>query len=175
MNSTPPQDRAAAVLHQVLTDSELTWEQPEPFAFVVTLPGEHKLATPCAFVVGPHTVSINAFVARKPDENHEEVYRRILQQNPRLSGIAFALDRLGDIYLVGRVPTNGLTAELVDSLMGSVAVAADGMFDRILATGFESSIRKEWQWRQAQGEPTDNLEPFRHLLHLEAEEGPDQA
>ena len=118
---------------------------------------------------------INAFVARKPDENHEEVYRRILQQNPRLSGIAFALDRLGDIYLVGRVPTSGLTAELVDALMGSVAVAADGMFDRILATGFESSIRKEWQWRQAQGEPTDNLEPFLHLLHLEAEEGPDQA
>ena len=118
-------------------------------------------------------MSINAFVARKPDENHEEVYRRILQQNPRLSGIAFALDRLGDIYLVGRVPTSGLTAELVDALMGSVAFAADGMFDRILATGFASSIRKEWQWRQAQGEPTDNLEPFRHLLHLEAEEGED--
>ena len=121
MNSTPHQDRAAAVLQQVLADSALAWEQPEPFAFVVTLPGEHKLATPCAFVVGPHTVSINAFVARKPDENHEEVYRRILQQNPRLSGIAFALDRLGDIYLVGRVPTSGLTAELVDALMGSVA------------------------------------------------------
>ena len=169
MDLTANQQQALGVVREVLDQAGLAFEQPEGNAFVVALPGEHKLSTPCAFVVGQHTVSVNAFVARKPDENHEEVYRRILQQNPRLAGIAFALDRLGDIYLVGRVRTDVVTSDLIDGLLGSVASAADSIFDRILATGFESSIRKEWQWRQAQGQPTDSLEAFRTLLNLDVE------
>ena len=166
---TPAQQRAIDVIKGALDDTDLDVEAMAPNAFVVVLPGDHKLATPCAFVIGPHTVSINAFVARKPDENHDEVFRRLLQRNSRLSGVAFALDRLGDIYLVGRVPTATVTPDDVDALLGSVAEAADSMFDRILATGFASAIRKEWAWRQRQGEGADNLEPFRALLDLGVE------
>jgi len=164
---TPAQQRAIGVVAAALADAGVDVEQPALNAFVIALPGEHKLSTPCAFVVGSHTVSVNAFVARRPDENHDEVHRRLLQRNTLLSGVAFALDRLGDIYLVGRVPTETITEEHVDALLGSVTEAADSMFDRILATGFASSIRKEWEWRQRQGQPLDNLEPFRALLHLD--------
>ena len=36
------------------------------------------------------------------------------------------------------------------------------------AAGFGSSIRKEWEWRLSRGEPTHNLEAFRHLAPPDA-------
>ncbi|MDT4986156.1 MAG: hypothetical protein QOI74_250, partial [Micromonosporaceae bacterium] len=32
-----------------------------------------------------------------------------------------------------------------------------------LELGFSGAIRKEWAWRRSRGEPTMNLEAFRHL------------
>ena len=63
-----PQE-AAQVLRVALAAAELEWEEPRTGTFVVTLPGERKLRTTCSLVVGEHSVSINAFVARHPDEN----------------------------------------------------------------------------------------------------------
>jgi hypothetical protein len=164
-----PQAQACAVIEDTLSQLGIEADRPRPGAFVVSLPGEHKLATTCALVVGTHTLSVNAFVARRPDEQHAEVYRVLLQRNVRLSGVAFALDRLGDIYLVGRLPLAAVDGPAIDHLLGAVVDAADSAFERILATGFATSIRREWQWRRSHGEPADNLEPFRALLDLDIE------
>ena len=138
--------------------------------FVVTLPGEHKLATTVALTVGAHALTVNAFVARRPDENHEAVYRWLLERNRRLYAMAFALDGLGDIYLVGRVPLNGLDEAEIDRLLGSVLEVSDGSFNTILEMGFATSIRKEWSWRAERGLPTTNLEAFGHLVEPPASE-----
>ena len=37
--------------------------------FVAVMPGERKLRTTCSLVVGPHSLTVNAFVVRHPDEN----------------------------------------------------------------------------------------------------------
>jgi hypothetical protein len=165
----PVVERACQTIASALATLELPVERVRPDAFVVTLPGEHKLATTCALVVGEHTVSVNAFVARRPDEQHAELYRLLLQRNTRLSGIAFALDRLGDVYLVGRIPTADVDEVAVDRILGAVVEAADSAFDRILAIGFATSIRKEWAWRRRHGDDAANLEPFRDLLDLDAD------
>lgn len=143
--------------------ADLEHEEPDPGTFVVTLPGEKKLKTAVSLVVGAHSLSVNAFVARRPDENHEAVYRWLLERNTRLYAVAFALDHLGDIYLSGRLPLHAVTADEVDRLLGAVLEAADSSFNTILELGFSSAIRKEWAWRLARGEPTWNLEAFRHL------------
>ena len=158
---TPAQDSAAAVLRGALADLE--HEEPEPGTFVVTLPGEKKLKTTVSMVVGAHSLSLNAFVARRPDENHEAVYRWLLERNTRLYAVAFALDHLGDVYLSGRLPLHAVTSDEVDRLLGAVLDAADSSFNTILELGFSAAIRKEWAWRLARGEPTWNLEAFRHL------------
>ena len=54
------------------------------------LPGTRKLVTECALEVGQHGMSLRAFVARKPDENHAGVYRWLLERNLKLHGICFA-------------------------------------------------------------------------------------
>ncbi len=70
---------------------------------IVELPGERRLKTNTILSIGEHSVRVEAFVCRKPDENHEGVYRFLLKRNRRLYGVAYTLDNVGDIYLVGRM------------------------------------------------------------------------
>ena len=161
-----PADRTAAIatVRRALEQAEIEWEEIGDGVFTVTLPGERKLQTPCRIDVGKHSFAVHAFVARHPDENHERVYRWMLERNLKLFGVAFAIDHHGDIYLDGRLPLASVTEEEVDRLLGSVLTYADDSFNPILEMGFGSSIRKEWEWRVARGESTANLEAFRGWL-----------
>jgi hypothetical protein len=158
------QTAVVTLLRRELEALELDWTEARPGLFVVTLPGTKKLSTTCSLAVGPHSVTVNAFVARRPDENHEEVYRWLLERNARMYGVAFMIDKLGDIYLTGRVSLEALNPAELDRLLGSVLEYADGSFNPILERGFASSIRREHAWRVARGESTANLDAFRHLL-----------
>ncbi|MGH6653802.1 MAG: YbjN domain-containing protein [Actinocrinis sp.] len=170
-------ERAAAIaaIEAALADSEAQFERPDVGHFVVGLPGTHKLSTTCSLLVGDHTLSVNAFVVRAADENREAVFRWLLEHNARLSGIAFALDRLGDVFLVGRVPLSAVTESAVDRLLGSVLDAADNSFDTLLELGFAGSIRREWAWRLKRGESTRNLAAFKRLRPDGVEQGGDQS
>jgi len=154
---------AADVIRDVLTAHELTWEEPAPGTFAVTLPGTHKLQTTCSLVVGEHSVSVNAFVARNPDENHAAVHRWLLEHNARMYGVAFAIDHHGDVYLVGHLSLGAVTDDEIDRILGAVLEYADASFNRILELGFETSIRREWEWRIKRGESTANLQAFTRL------------
>jgi hypothetical protein len=156
-------DRAVAVLRAALDDHGLEVEEPEPGHLVVVLPGEHKQRTTCSLVVGPHALTVQAFVARHVDENAEGVYRWLLERNLRTFAVSFAVDALGDIYLAGRLPLAAVTADEVDRILGAVLEYADGSFNTILEMGFAGAIRREWDWRVSRGESTANLAPFRHL------------
>lgn len=128
--------------------------------FLVTLPGQHKLATMCWLVVGDHALLVEAFVMRRPDEGHEQLYRLLLRRNSRMYGVHWSLDANGDVFLVGRVALEAVTAEEVDRLLGSVLSYSDESFDTLLEIGFAGSIRREWAWRVSRGESTANLAAF---------------
>jgi hypothetical protein len=155
--------QAGQVIEQVFKDSELDWESPRPGSYVVKLPGTRKLSTTVSLIVGRHSLSLNAFVIRHPDENEEGVQRWLLERNLKLYGVSYAVDRLGDVYLVGKLPLAAVTPEEIDRLLGSVLEAADGSFNTLLELGFASSIRKEYTWRVSRGESTRNLDAFTHL------------
>jgi hypothetical protein len=170
--STPPvsdvREQAAGVIRAVLEDGELEWDESADGVFDVVLPGQRKLQTPVRLDVGSHALSVHAFVCRRPDENFEGVYRWLLERNMRMYAVAFALDAVGDIFLDARLPLAVVTPEEVDRLLGSVLIYADESFNTILELGFASSIRKEWEWRLANGESTANLEAFRGWLETES-------
>ncbi|MGW1496557.1 type III secretion system chaperone family protein [Streptomyces sp. NBC_00191] len=155
--------QTAQVIEQTLKDAELEWESPEPGSYVVKLPGTRKLSTTCSLRVGKHSLSVNAFVIRHPDENDAAVHRWLLERNLRLYGVSYAIDRLGDIYLAGRLPLCVVTPEELDRVLGTVLEAADGAFNTLLEMGFASAIRKEYAWRVSRGESTRNLDAFTHL------------
>ncbi len=130
---------------------------------MVTLPGTHKLKTNVNLIAGEHSLRVEAFVIRQPDENREEVWAWLLRRNAKLHGVAFTIDTNGDVYLTGKLPLAAVTEDTLDQLLGSVLSAADDSFDTLLELGFSSAIKREWKWRLSRGEPTDNLRAFRHL------------
>lgn len=131
---------------------------------IVELPGERRLTTNTILTVGEHSVRAEAFVCRKPDENHEGVYRFLLRRNRRLYGVAYTLDNVGDIYLVGRMSLASVTAQEIDRVLGQVLEAVDFDFNTLLELGFRSSIQKEWEWRVSRGASLKNLRAFEHLI-----------
>lgn len=132
--------------------------------FVVQLPGERKLKTTTVLSIGAHAVRVEAFVCRKPDENHEAFYRFLLKRNSRLYGVSYTLDNVGDVYLVGWMSLASVTAAELDQILGQVLDAVDSDFNTLLELGFRSSIQKEWEWRVARGESLKNLQAFAHLI-----------
>lgn len=154
----------AEVVEQVLESAGLVHERLDAQTFVVELAGVHKLKTTVSLSIGQHAMTVNAFVARHPDENAEAVYRWLLERNRRMYGVAFAIDHLGDIYLAGRLPLSSVTPDELDRILGCVLEYADGSFNTILELGFATAIRREWEWRTSRGEPTDNLAAFAHLV-----------
>ncbi len=155
---------AAATVRQALGELDISFEEPTPSTFVAVLPGEAKLRTTVSLVVGPHNLTANAFVVRQPDENAEAVYRWLLQQNAKHPGVAFGVDPLGDVYVVGSLPLGGVTVSEVDQLLGRILDVADSSFNVLLELGFATSIKREWAWRVSRGEPLDNLQAFAHLV-----------
>ncbi|HEX9833016.1 MAG TPA: YbjN domain-containing protein [Mycobacterium sp.] len=131
---------------------------------IVELPGERRLKTNAILSIGEHSVRVEAFVCRKPDENHEGVYRFLLKRNRRLYGVAYTLDNVGDIYLVGRMALESVTSDEIDRILGQVLEAVDSDFNTLLELGFRSSIQKEWDWRVSRGESLTNLQAFSHLI-----------
>jgi Putative bacterial sensory transduction regulator len=154
---------AKSVIERTLSESGIEWESPADGTYVVSLPGTRKLSTTCSLIVGRHSLSVNAFVVRRPDENTEAVHRWLLERNTRLFGVGYAIDQLGDIYLVGRLPLAAVTPDELDRVLGTVLENADGSFNTLLEMGFATAIRKEYAWRTSRGESTRNLEAFRHL------------
>ena len=164
--SPSPAGDPAAVAHTVahyLDANEIENERPDDTTFVVVLPGEHRLKTNVSIVIGDHSVSINAFIVRNPDENHEAVYAWLLKRNRRMYGVSYAIDHLGDVYLVGKVALDSINDFELDRLLGTILENSDGAFDYLLEMGFRTAIRREWQWRLSRGESTRNLAAFTHL------------
>jgi hypothetical protein len=152
------------VIEDFLTSHHLDFDKQGANTFMVTLPGEKKLQTHCALVVGDHSLSINAFVIRKPDTHEDAVHKWCMSKNASMYGIAFAINELGDIYLVGRLPLDAVNAQEIDRLIGSVLQYSDSSFNPLLELGFADAIRREWAWRVSRGESLANLEAFKHLV-----------
>ncbi len=151
-------------IEEFLESHEIEYERQNSDTFLVTLPGEKKLQTHCALVVGDHSLSINAFIIRKPDENQERVFEWCLGKNASMYGVAFAVNELGDLYLVGRLPLSVVSDQELDRLIGGVLQYSDAAFNPLLEMGFASAIRREWAWRLSRGESLANLKAFEHLL-----------
>ncbi len=149
----------------------IVFERSTPDTFIVELPGTRKLKTNVSLTVGPHALTINAFVARKPDEQAPAVHAWLLEQNRRMYGVAFAIDHHGDIYLTGKVPLTSLNDDELDRLLGAALEYSDGAFNTVLEIGFASAIRREWAWRKSRGESTENLAAFEHLIDHSADPG----
>src|ERR1700761_2562159 len=156
---------AADVLGAVLDGLGLSYQHEPPGAYLVRLDGEHKLATMTWLIAGDHSLQVEAFFCRQPDENHAAFYRFLLERSSRMYGVHFALDRTGDVYLTGRLPLSAVSEPELDTLLGCVLSYSDETFNEAIRIGFASAIMREWAWREKRGESLANLRPFADLVN----------
>ena len=95
-----------------------------------------------------------------PDKVHEW----LLTKNASMYAVTYAINELGDIFLVGRLPLPAVTDVEIDRILGAVLQYSDSSFNPLLELGFASSIRREWAWRVSRGESLSNLKAFEHLI-----------
>ena len=174
-----PADRMTAAL----TRLGVTFVREGADAFLLTMPGERRFTTLAWLLIGSHELLIESFVCRRPDENQVEVYEYLLHRNARLRTIAYTLDGVGDIHLVGRLglaplfaPTQPVSDdpgadgadpvldEELNTVLGVLLAASDADFNPILERGFAGAIRREWAWRTDRGQSVRNLQAFAHLI-----------
>jgi len=170
----PSHDPGAAgdAIGAVLDELGVSYTHPRPGAYLLRLAGEHKLATMTWLIAGQHSLQVEAFFCRQPDENHAAFYRFLLERNGRMYGVHFALDATGDVYLTGRLPLAAISEPEIDRLLGCVLAYSDETFNEALKIGFGSAIRREWAWREKRGESLANLRPFASLIGDQAAAGP---
>jgi hypothetical protein len=117
----------------------------------VMLSGEHKRTIPVLLQLGGHSLEVQSFFMRAPDENEAELYAYLLRRHLRTYVLRFALHPDGDVLLVGVLPLEAVTTEGIDRLLGQLLVAADDAFDQALRLGFGSYIEREQAWRARVG------------------------
>lgn len=149
-----------------LTTQDLQFELAGEKTVVVSLPGINKQFVNVAMTLGETIFKIESFVARNPDENHEAVYRWILEQNRKLLVINYCVDHLGDIYLSGTLPITTVDLGQIDQLLGVMLQTSDNSFNVLLELGFKSAIEREWAWRTSKGMDISNLRAFSHLFEV---------
>lgn len=157
-DSTVP--ASADLLRLTLDELGVAYERVGEQDFLVPLRGEHKLVTNALLTVGEAALVVEAFFMRRPDDNHADVYALLLRRNLRTFGVHFAVDRLGDLYITGRLPLAAVSGPDVDRLLGAVLSAADECFNPAISLGFSEAIRAEKAWRDKNGLDDANLAPF---------------
>lgn len=148
----------ASILDNLGAEYERVVDTPE--LLLVAVPGVAKQKTIVQLKVGHRQMRIQAFLCRRPDERHAQVYDYLLRRNFRGGPVSFSIDNAGDIYLTGTLAVSAISEDTVDELLGAVATQADETFNHLLATGFAAAIRREWAWRERTGESLRNLAAF---------------
>lgn len=88
------------------------------------------------FEVGDRTLRVEAYVLPSPPQARDEVFRIALTHNARTRRVAFALDRLGDLVLVARIPLAEVTEEELELTLGEVYELVEVSFRALVAAAF---------------------------------------
>lgn len=152
----PDAANARAVVERWLATNGVEAER-EAERWTVMLGGERKRTLGVTLSLGDHTLIVQSFFMRAPDEGAAAFYALLLRRNLRSYTLRFALHPDGDVLLVGVVPLEAVTDVELDRLLGQVLAVADETFDEALRLGFAGYIEREQAWRSASGLPRNPI------------------
>jgi hypothetical protein len=108
-------------LLDALTELGAPFERAETGAYLVELHGRHRPSTRVWLIAGAQAVAVEAFVMHVvpnavPDPLR--LHAHLLRRNLQLRDVHYAVDDVGDVFLVGSLAAP--TLELVDRVLGEV-------------------------------------------------------
>lgn len=140
----------AEIIERYLGDRDIRYERPSDSDWALQLRGEKKHSITVLMALRERTLALESFFMRRPAENHAELYAMLLRTNMRTYGIHFAIDDIGDVFIVARIALGSITEDELDRLLGAVLTAADEMFMPAIEVGFASYLARDMAWRAAQ-------------------------
>jgi putative sensory transduction regulator len=146
----------AKIIDSYLADRDVRHERVSDADWALQLRGEKKLSITVLLALRERTLQLESFFIRRAAENHADFYRMFLRANMRAYGVRFAIDDIGDVFLVGRIPVDAVTADELDRLLGAILTTSDELFMPAIEVGFASYLARDMAWRAAQkfAEPT---------------------
>jgi putative sensory transduction regulator len=140
-------DQAAQVIERFLHEADIPFARAGESQWVTQLRGERKLTIPLVIALSGGRVRFESFFMRRPQENVDRFYDLLLRRNLRAYGVHFALDAIGDVYLVGARAAEGLDELELDRIIGAILIEADGLFDAAISIGFATYLEADLAWR----------------------------
>jgi hypothetical protein len=146
----------AEIIASYLSDRDIRNERVSDNDWALQLRGEKKFSITVLFALRERTLQIESFFIRRATENHADFYRMFLRANLRVYGVRFAIDDIGDVFLVARVSLDAVNHDELDRLLGAILTTSDEMFMPAIEVGFASYLARDMAWRAAQkfAEPT---------------------
>jgi hypothetical protein len=129
----PAPDRIGRLLEELGAETDRTGER----AWFVRLPSVKRGTLAAGLVCGDRTLTLQAFFMRRPDRDHAQVYERLLRKNLGLYAWRFALDEAGDLFLTAQVDLDGVDADALDRLLGTLTTYVDETWEGVLRLGFD--------------------------------------
>jgi len=117
-------------------ESSVVWTDDHEGRRGVRMRQQVRDMTTVWFEVGQRTVTIEAYVLPKPPRGAEEVYRQVLVRNASTRRMAFALDRLGDLVILGKIPLEHLDEQELELVLGEIYDLIEVSFPGLVAAAF---------------------------------------
>ena len=112
-------------------------------AWDLLVPSYWKETVACSLSLGERTMRAEVFYMRSPEENHDRVYKLLLQRNERSHLWRFTVNEEGDASLVADVPFGAVDQDLLDELFGALVTLVDETYVPYMKTGYASSLAEQ--------------------------------
>ena len=128
----------------LLTDLAVPFERVEVGAYVVELHGAGRPRTWLWVVAGEQSVALEAFVVHLTVEaDHAAVHRHVLRRGLGLRRVHYAIDDVGDLFVVGDLPHTALDEDGLDLVLGEVHDLMDRDAPALLALAYGDRLERD--------------------------------
>jgi len=141
-------DRAAATVEAWLEAQRsnpvvLAVERDETGAqrWFVRLTSDEKGVFSIWLTLQQRTLHHETYLMPAPIENEARCYEQLLRRNLHLHGVQLAIGDEDAVYLVGRVPVDGLDDEVLDGVLGAHYAAVELCFRPAMRIGYASLFK----------------------------------
>jgi hypothetical protein len=120
-------------------ESDVVWAGTHEGRWGIRFRQHAREATTMWFDVGDHTVGFEAYLLPKPVHHREDVYRHCLIRNTRSWPATMAIDRRGDLTIVGRIPLAAFDEDRLGQALAAVYDVVELSFRQLVAMGHAPS------------------------------------
>jgi hypothetical protein len=135
-------------LLELLHDLGVPFERVEAGAYLVELTGQQRRRTLLWLIAGEQAVALEAFVLHLIAlDDPAPLSRHLLRRNLGLRSLHYAVDDVGDLFLVGSLPHAALAgdglAPVLDQVLGEVLSLLEADAPRLLALAYGDRLERD--------------------------------